>query len=371
MSAINFALLKDRLYVFADTAAYYRDGTIGAFKSKIALASAFPCAVCTMGNAGAGMLVQDALEDCSSFDELIEAAPSRFNDAVGDHDVAIAIGGWSDARRGFEVWYGRSTGQHFAKLPLPAGYGGQPALSDDQWSRGFGKPMRTTAQVVDIEDFAATILELQREPREWGKEHLECEYPPMVSLVGGWGELATITRNESSVRTIIEWPDQVGELIKAAPINWAGWRRTHAEQADPAPAGNVVRMSRHDRRAAKARSRVSEMQATIDDWREAGRRFGRACAAQAVKHAKKKTPTENRLHVNAMAQVKESQLRAMGTGTEEEIAAFFQAARDETLKGLDALADVVTNWRQRRALKRAFLATEFDCDLAVTHRAPR
>ena len=100
---------------------------------------------------------------------------------------------------------------------------------------------------------------------------------------------------------------------------------------------------------------MSEVQATIDDWREAGRRFGRACAQQAVRNAAKKTPRENWNHMTAvMVPTKEASFRAIG-GTDEEIGAFLAAAGAETRKGLDALADAITapNRRQRRALKVA------------------
>jgi hypothetical protein len=252
MSAINFALLPDRLHVFADTAVYRGDGTVGAFRSKIAMAAHFPCAITTMGDAFTGMLVRDALIDCASFDSLIDSARAGFHELAGDHDAAVAIGGWSDARGAFELWYARAGAQPLAELPLPAGYGGQPVLTDEQWRRGFGKPMRSAAQILHMEDFAATVLELQREPRDWGKEHPDCDYPALVSLVGGRGELATITKDESSLKTIIQWPDEIDVLIDSASVDWPKWRLEHAVQADPAPAANAPRLSRHERRAAKA-----------------------------------------------------------------------------------------------------------------------
>ncbi|HZR61337.1 MAG TPA: hypothetical protein VFA80_10355 [Xanthobacteraceae bacterium] len=207
-----------------------------------------------MGNAAAGMLVQDALAGCASFDDLVAAAPARLSENEG-HDIALALGGFSDARGVFEVWYGRTgTGQQFARLELAAGYGGQPQLTDEQWLRGFGKPMRTAAQIVDVDDFARTVLTLQRE-HVWGPAQ---GYPRNVHLVGGWGELATVTRDGADIRRIIDWPDQIGELIQVPPIDFNEWRRTHAEQADPAPAptSQSPRVSRHERRrAAKAQAR--------------------------------------------------------------------------------------------------------------------
>ncbi|HEY1748870.1 MAG TPA: hypothetical protein VGG11_19175 [Xanthobacteraceae bacterium] len=98
-----------------------------------------------------------------------------------------------------------------------------------------------------------------------------------------------------------------------------------------------------------------EEQATIEQWREAGRRFGRACGKQAVRNAAKKTPRENWNHITAaMVPAKEAQLRAIG-GTDEEIGAFLAAAGAETRVLLDALADAVTapNRRQRRRARSA------------------
>jgi hypothetical protein len=261
LSAISFVLLPNRLHVIADTAAYLADdGILGPCVSKISLAEGFPGVVATMGNMWSGTLVKSLLADCIGFDDLIETAQALFEELAGNgHDLALAIGGFSDARGQFELWYGGTAmKQQFTWLATGTYCGGQPRISGEQWFKGFGKPMRSAAQIVDIDDFARTVLTLQRECR-WGTAE---GYPHDVCLVGGWGELATITRTGSDVHKIIEWPDVAGELIKPAAIDWIEWRRTHAEQADPAPAPanpapkkNVVRLSRHERRAAKARAR--------------------------------------------------------------------------------------------------------------------
>jgi hypothetical protein len=116
--------------------------------------------------------------------------------------------------------------------------------------------MRTAAQILNVEDFVKTVLELQREKRNWGNEHPDCSYPPMVSLVGGEGQLATISRDDASIKTVVRWEeDQIGARIEPRIIDWDLWRRTHAVQADPAPAANAPRLSRHKRRAGKAKAR--------------------------------------------------------------------------------------------------------------------
>lgn len=96
---------------------------------------------------------------------------------------------------------------------------------------------------------------------------------------------------------------------------------------------------------------INEPIATLDDWREAGRGFGRACAAQAVRNAGKRSPGENWRHVTEeMVPAMEAALRA-GGGTDEEIGAFLKAAGAEMRRGLDALAVAVTapNRRARRS----------------------
>jgi hypothetical protein len=195
----------------------------------------------------AGTLIKEALVDSACFDDLMEAARTQFNALVEDEaDIALAIGGWSDASGELELWYGGTVmRQPFGRLQIGADgyYGGQPPLSPEQW-RAIGTT--SPAHVHDVEQFALKVFEFQRRHVWTTKDG----YPHDVHLVGGWGELATVTRTESSIRKIVEWPeDQIGERMRPRPIV------TRAVQADPAPAANTPRLSRQQRRAAHARAR--------------------------------------------------------------------------------------------------------------------
>ena len=247
MSAINMLVKRrpdapDTLHMFGDVCAYDGDGIVREFRSKLLLIDRFPCVVATMGNMYAGTLIKEALVDSACFDDLIEAARIKFDALAEDgENIAVAIGGWSDARGELELYYGGTVmRQPFGRLQIGADgyYGGQPPLTAEQW-RKVGTT--SSAHVHDVEQFALKVLEFQRQFVWTTKDG----YPHDVHLVGGWGELATVTRTESSIRKIVEWPDQIGQLIQVRP----------AVQAGPAPAANVARLSRNDRRAAKAKAR--------------------------------------------------------------------------------------------------------------------
>lgn len=185
--------------------------------SKIQLTRNFPGIVGTTGRLAIGRRVQDALVDCASFEDMIRIAPARFGELAGEDD-AVAIGGYSESR-GWEVYYSRAGRQGQPLQKVRDGFSGQPALTKAMLLQGFGTS-RLYEVLGDIEHFAITALMLQRHDT-WGPAE---GYPQPVHLVGGWGELATITRTDSDVRRIIEWPDEIGEPIKPAVIDWNAWR---------------------------------------------------------------------------------------------------------------------------------------------------
>jgi len=198
-----------------------------------------------------GNAVKAALHDVDdSFDELIEGMREFIEDA-DDGRMTYAVAGFSEARGTVEVWLGSTLdGLPFQKRDDV--HLGQPPISGDDLLRGFGKPIRDPAQITDLDDFARTLITLNREC-VWGAKQ---GFAEGMHLVGGACELGVVTASGAEVRTVLTWPeDRVGELIRPAPVDWNEWRRTHAEQADPALAGSVVRLSRHERRAAEAKAR--------------------------------------------------------------------------------------------------------------------
>jgi hypothetical protein len=186
---------------------------------------------------------------------LIDTARTCFHALADDgDDIALAVGGFS-ASGEIELWYGGTVmKQPFARLPFAGSYyGGQPPISPAQFIKGYGKRMLSPTQIIAVDDFVLTAMELQREHR-WGPAQ---GYPHDVCLVGGEIELACVTATECNIRTLKIWPDEVDELILPDVIDWPEWRRTHATQGDSAPAANAPapHLSRHARRAAKSKSR--------------------------------------------------------------------------------------------------------------------
>lgn len=230
MSAINFLTMPDRIHVIADVAGYYSDGTIADFRSKIHFADDFRGVICTTGATHVGAAIRRALDRAASFDELLEAAPVRLAQYASGYDIALAVGGYSESRGEFESWFWFS-GQYneFPAGKLPP-YSGQPAMTCKQWAQGFNTSFTQPQQIVDIDDFARTLLSMQREVT-WGRED---GFPDDSHLVGGWGELATLTKDSANVRRVIKWPeDQIGQRIRPTAIDWAEWRRTHARLRHP------------------------------------------------------------------------------------------------------------------------------------------
>jgi hypothetical protein len=192
--------------------------------------------------------VKAALRESGSFSDLIDDMHACIAQA-GDERMTYAAAGFRNGAP--EVWLGSTiSGLPFQKRDDV--HLGQPPISSDDLLRGFGKPIRDPAQITNLDDFAKTLITLNRECQWGAKQGFDEEG---LCLVGGACEMAVVTEAGVDVTTVLEWPDQINERIKAAPVDWPKWRLEHAVQADPAPAASAPRLSRHERRAAKAQAR--------------------------------------------------------------------------------------------------------------------
>ena len=198
--------------------------------------------IATCGNYALGEAVKSALRDSESFDELIDGMRKFIADA-DDGRMTYAVAGIRNGAP--EVWLG-STLDGLLFERRSDRHLGQPPISAHDLQRAFG-PISDPDQIA-IDDLARGLITLQRECVVWPG------FAEPVHLVGGACELGVVTRRGAEVRTVLTWPqDRVGELIKPAPVDWNEWRwrqNRHRDGFAEAP-----RMSRHDRRAAKARAR--------------------------------------------------------------------------------------------------------------------
>ena len=180
----------------------------------------------------------------SSFDELIDGMRKFIADA-DDGRMTYAVAGIRNGAP--EVWLG-STLDGLLFERRSDRHLGQPPISAHDLQRAFG-PISDPDQIA-IDDLARGLITLQRECVVWPG------FAEPVHLVGGACELGVVTASGAGVRTVLTWPeDRVGELVKPAPVDWNEWRRMRAAQADSAPAKNAPRLTRHERRAAKAKAR--------------------------------------------------------------------------------------------------------------------
>ncbi|PSO30207.1 hypothetical protein [Bradyrhizobium sp. MOS002] len=162
--------------------------------------------------------------------------------------------GWSDRRQEIVAFTVSSiedaSGAPFTLAENSNGYQ-SPGVTSAENFQGFGGPFSVTPETID--HVAETILELQRQQRP--------EHGGAYSI-GGLVELVEVTREGVSAKILKRWPDQIGELIQPSPMDWAAWRArkkqkhtTSALAASGVQTGSVIKLSRHERRAAEANAR--------------------------------------------------------------------------------------------------------------------
>jgi hypothetical protein len=107
-----------------------------------------------------------------------------------------------------------------------------PCLPDGAIERGFGeKPFSSVDGIPSIDEFALTLIELQRERKL-------ALFPgmPAAHYVGGFAEVTTLTKDRVESRVIHRWDeDQIGELITPEPIDWSKWRAELQAPLAPPP----------------------------------------------------------------------------------------------------------------------------------------
>jgi hypothetical protein len=194
--------------------------------------------VATCGSYLLGEEIKNALHEVETLDDLIDGMREFVADVDNDR-MTFAIAGFRSGAP--EIWLGST----ISSLPFQRRddvHLGQPPISGDDLARGLG-PISGPNE-VSVEVLAETIITLQRECVVWPG------FAEPVHLVGGECQLGVVRPDGASVRTLLTWQeDKIGEKIRPAAVDWNGWRRTHAVQADPAPAA-MPGSSRQQRRAA-------------------------------------------------------------------------------------------------------------------------
>lgn len=240
MSANNILCLPQHkaVLVASDTAVYTRDGIIVDFRSKIWPVDHWPGIVTGRGTAIAAQLLAPALADLfATFDDLvagIEKALPRMVEETGlPIEYEMLVAGWSDARQAPECYMIQT-----AKMTLSdntadeidaacsAGFIPPPYTLSKMPDQISGPPLRAHATIDasfegfpdgPLEDIARVLhltIEAQRQQPDRNGFH----------WVGGEAELATITPAGVEMSVLEEWEDEIGELVKPAPIDWTEFR---------------------------------------------------------------------------------------------------------------------------------------------------
>jgi hypothetical protein len=246
MTAINFVRRRDGLHFITDGASYLLDGTLVAIGSKVHVLEHLPAVIAIRGPTIAGPILSGVFrERYATFDALVDDVEELLPDlyerslhlfADAQTELEVYIGGWSEARRRYEV-YSINTYDQSERLAEYADEIGietkfappfkllhvdtevfiAPCLPEGAIERGFGEKPFSSVDAIPIDAFARTILELQRERKL-------ALFPdmPAAHYVGGFAEVTTVTRDRVESRVIHRWDDDVvGELIEPEPIDWA------------------------------------------------------------------------------------------------------------------------------------------------------
>lgn len=230
MSALVMVCKSDRVELLSDAALYDpTTGAVGAIHSKLA---PLPELNCVMSGRGPipvmWITAYVAGLSSASFDEIVanfeairaEAATYNNGDVPPEEWAKSDIGliGWSESRNRPEGYMSLGS-----RIPEAAsGIGSLSPCDVGVFADGAGdladafiESVREYPDSFDAEIDGVAIMELMR-----------AEAPPLGDAqegffghcVGGYVELATVTRTGVAIRTIHEWPDEIGKPISPSPL---------------------------------------------------------------------------------------------------------------------------------------------------------
>ena len=230
MSALVMVCKSDRVELLSDAALYDPiTGAVGAIHSKLAPLPEFNCVMSGRGpipvmwiTAYVAGLSSTTFDDVvANFDAIrAEAATYNNGDVPAEEWAQSDIGliGWSESRDRPEGYISR--GNRVSEIAVatkslsPCDVGVFAGGSVDV-ANGFIDGVRESPDGFDAEIDGAAIMELLRsEALPLGDAHDAF----FGHCVGGYVELATVTRTGVTVRTIHEWPDAIGKPIRPSRL---------------------------------------------------------------------------------------------------------------------------------------------------------
>lgn len=217
MTALNTFVTPDAIHIATDGASWLPDGRIVHEGQKVAILAHLPAVIALRGpSLLIPSLVANVSANFTEFDGLAAAAPVLFR-AVHDQyrtemekrgiaddtprDSEFVLAGWSDERRRLEA-YGLQSHDRYGREPW------QPyeIRSGNCNVAPSDSVLLEKVSAVDIEDLLSDpesvvlgIMELQREIP------LELDDGRKMSVVGGFCQHTTLTRDGISTRIVKRW----------------------------------------------------------------------------------------------------------------------------------------------------------------------
>jgi hypothetical protein len=231
MSALVIVCKSDRVELLSDAALYDpTSGTVGAIHSKLAPLPELNCVMTGRGpipvmwiTAYVAGLSSTSFDDVITNFAAIRADAATYNNgSVPTEEWSksdIGLIGWSESRDRPEGYISLAKG--LPDIGLSAGglhlcdvgvfTGGSAEVAD-----AFVASVRENPDAFDAETDGVAVMELMRSETQ----PLSDERDALIGhCIGGYVEQATVTRDGVSVRTIHDWPDEIGKPIKPCPLD--------------------------------------------------------------------------------------------------------------------------------------------------------
>ena len=215
MSAASVIVDDQRSFLLTDTARYADDGTITGMGSKVAALPRLRMAIAMTGKMASNSLklAVAAISVFEDQDNALRALPGILADVAAAKERAD----WGDlGRAGDNIQMMVAT--YSRKRSRAEGFMlgvGEGAIGDDYEPltlKGVRRALSPWADVAPIDKAFAplahgkAILEAQRQ--------IPLHHSGGIMVIGGAGELTTVDRTGVKTRTIIEWPDQIGQKVR-------------------------------------------------------------------------------------------------------------------------------------------------------------
>ncbi|EZP79532.1 hypothetical protein BV97_03969 [Novosphingobium resinovorum] len=234
MSSYIILQKRDAVHFITDGAGYDDDGVIRSIDGKSFILRNAGSAIISRGALYGGSQAAAFLSACVSFDHLVDTLPSvmrlllkvRDSTTAGeshplDRHFLIAAGGWSDRLQamvaviattfeacdpsdpeGLSCWPGY---EQFMPFLAPTGFLNPPV----NLREAIGRDVQDAEALegIDAVGEGRLLIEAQRRiPMAYrGKPRY---------LVGGFGELVTVTRDSIERVRLCDWPDEIGAYIQ-------------------------------------------------------------------------------------------------------------------------------------------------------------